>query len=627
MSRLIVSSGFSALLVVAFGGTAHAQEVPPENPIAERTGRDANTGSPDFAEEVEFARPQIEAPPIKPVAGSVRLSNVAVNENIAAQAAPLKDWRPEQQDDIPFALAHNRGELLDAAWVARQFDSNAMIGQQVPLDRIVGLVQLINRAFIENGYINSGVLIDGAPPEDGGTLSLNLIYGQLVNTEGAARPDVTFGPVGRNRLSENFILNRMPSARSAPLNVIAIEREFRMLAENPAIETLSADLIPGSRPGEARLALEIDPAPIFDMYTTFANSRSPSIGGERTSFGASMRNVLRPGDILSAETGFTGGRQDLIAGYETPFVSPQTTLRVRGGFNNAAVIDPELQPLDITAEDWQIEGGLGYRLVARPLSPLGLGEGWKAARTISVGMSVAHRQSDTTLLGRPFSFSPGAVNGRSEYTALRLTGDLIERGISTVLAVSLTATQGLGGTQSILPNLISPDRDFRAFRAQVSYARRLNDDGLELRARLSGQYADGILYSGERFAAGGAQTVRGYRETLVLADTGVNGSVELAKTFTLSGQSGARGNFDLGRFSGTVFADGAILENREGPAATPGDIASVGVSLSWVPSRAIDARLSYGEALIGAPLTGSRDLQDRGFSFRITVRPLELFRR
>ena len=110
----------------------------------------------------------------------------------------------------------------------------------------------------------------------------------------------------------------------------------------------------------------------------------------------------------------------------------KTRFRIRGGFNNAAVIDPELQPLDITAEDWQIEGGFGYRLVERPLTPRGNGEGWQAARTIAVGISLAHRQSDTTLLGRPFSFSPGAVNGRSEYTAVRLTGDMIERGISTV---------------------------------------------------------------------------------------------------------------------------------------------------------------------------------------------------
>jgi len=57
--------------------------------------------------------------------------------------------------------------------------------------------------------------------------------------------------------------------------------------------------------------------------------------------------------------------------------------------------------------------------------------------------------------------------------------------------------------------------------------------GLELRG-LAGQYAGGILYSGGRFGAGSAQTVCGYREALVLADTGLYGSVELAQSFDLA---------------------------------------------------------------------------------------------
>lgn len=627
MRNQTLLGGFSAGLALASGGTAHAQDVSPDNPISQRTGRDAAPVTYDFAEEVEFEQPEVQAPPITPVAGSVMIAAVAVDENIEASAVPLKDWQPLREEGAALMLFHDAGELLNATWVERQFDRNGMIGSEVELDRIVALVQFINRAYIENGYINSGVLIDGAPPPDGGTLALKLVYGQLVDAEGNARPSVTFGPAGRNRLSERFIVNRMPSARARPLNVIDVEREFRLLAENPAIDTLSADLLPGVRPGEARLALEIDPAPIFDLYTTYANSRSPSIGGERTSIGAAMRNVISPGDYLSAETGFTGGRQDLIAGYETPLFSSRTLLRLRGGFNNAAVIDPELLPLDITAEDWQIEGGLGYNLVSRPLTPLGIGQGWQAARTIGLGVSVAHRQSDTTLLGRPFSFSPGAVNGRTEYTVLRFTADLVERGISTVLAVNLTATQGLSGSRSTLPGLISPDPDFRAIRAQVSYARRLNENGLELRARIAGQYADGILYSGERFAAGGAQTVRGYRETLVLADTGMNANLELAQTFSLSPSADARGEFDPLRFNASLFADGALLGNREGPPAIPDEIASVGVGLSWVPSKAFEAKVTYGETLIDVPLTGSRDLQDRGVSFRVTLRPLELLRR
>lgn len=605
---------------------AHAQDAPAGNPIAERTGPDARQAVPDFAREADFARPVKLAPPLIAVKGETRFSAVSVAGFGFTPATIRTRWEPRGETTNGLTLDYSGAVHFDAQWVERQFAHNGLVGETVALDRIVTLVQLINRAFVANGYINTGVLIDGAPPEDGGTLNLQLIGGRLVGGDGAADGVVlNWGPAGRNRLSESFVLARMPATRLQPLNAIQLEREFRLLAENPAIRTISADLQPGARSGEARLALTVDPEPNLDIYALAGNTRSPSIGGERYAIGGSFRNFFIPGDIVSAESGFTGGRQDFIAGYEGPLFGARTLLRARGGFNKAAVIDPQLRPLDIKASDWQFEGGIARLISVRPLSPGDNGE-WIAARSLTLGVSLAHRESKTSLLGRPFSFSPGAVNGRSEYTALRLTGDFIQRGIGTVLAVSLTATQGIEGTKGDVPGLISPDEDFRALRGQVSYARRLNDRGLELRARLAGQYADGILYSGERFAAGGSQTVRGYRETLVLADTGLNGSIELAQPFSLSGDAGANKSFDWGQFSLAAFVDGAILGNRAGPAATPGQVASLGATVVWTPSSAIRAEVTYGKSLLDAPLTGGRDLQDHGISFQIRIRPLELFR-
>jgi len=624
-----MNGAFPAAITLAllFGGTAHAQDVGADNPIVERTGPNASQPLPDFSETAEFPTTEVTAPPIAPVAGSAQISSIEIAVPQPGIAAIRPDWVPPADPTGALTIDYQRGDTLSAMWIKRQFASNDLIGPEVALDRVISIVQLINRAFVSNGYINSGVLVDGAPPSNGGALKLQLVYGRMVGGEGKLPGlTVTWGENGRNRLSEGYIAARMAAVKQTPVNAAEIERQFRLLAENPAIRTVAANLQPGARPGEAQLAINVDPEPNLDLYVSAANSRSPSIGGERFAVGGSFRHLIRPGDIFSAETGWTGGEQDLILGYEGPFIGTKLLIRGRGGFNNAAVIDPQLRPLDITASDWQAEGGFAFRIIERPLTPRNGDVGWLSARSLTVGLNLAHRESKTTLLGRPFSFSPGAVNGRSEYTALRLTGDFIQRGIGTVLAVSVTATQGLNGTQSVLPNLISPDQDFRAVRAQVSYARRLTESGLELRARLAGQYANGILYSGERFGAGGAQTVRGYRETLVLSDAGLNGSLELAQSFDLGKPSNSGDRFGWGRFAASAFADGALLRNREGPQAFPPEIASIGVTLAWTPSPAITARAIFGQTLIGAPLTGSKDLQDRGFSFRVTVRPLELFR-
>ncbi len=243
---------------------------------------------------------------------------------------------------------------------------------------------------------------------------------------------------------------------------------------------------------------------------------------------------------------------------------------------------------------------------------------------ISVGLRVAHRRTRTFLFGAPFSFSPGAVDGRAEYSALRLTGDWIERGRNQVVAASLTWSVGLEGTRSDIPGLPTPDRHWQAALARFSFARRLMANGLELRLRAAGQYADGLLYSGERIAAGGENSVRGYRETLLLGDTGLYGSAELALPFSLSGRRN-RG-FDWGAFTVSAFVDGATLHNRSDPQPAPQSVASVGASLAWVPSEAIFARVTFAQGLRDVPQIGSRDLQDRGFQFRLVVRPLALFR-
>ena len=601
--------GLAAVLAAASG---HAQE---------RTG--PNAVPPPLPNYSQPLAPLPVAPPTlapTPATGAVvRFTDVSVSADGAGFAPPQPGWQPLADPVLGLALDRPGPTGFDADWVRRQFVANRLIGVDITLDRVTALAQSINLVFAANGYLNSGVLIaDGSVVGDG-TLRLNLVHGRLAATE------VRWGAGGSRGMSAAYATARMRDASTVPLNAVAIERSFRLLAEDPAISTIKADLIPGARPGEAVLALTIDPARRADAYATYGNSRSPAIGGTRAAIGGYIRNLIAAGDVFSVETGLTANRPDVSGSYETPFIIPRLSLSVRASLNEASVVDRPLVPLDIRARDTGIEGGLSYRLVAEPLTPRGPGL-WRAARSLTLGVRVGHRETATFLLGQPFSFSPGSVDGRSQLTVLRLTADFIERGIAKVTALSLTVTQGLAGTRSILPGVASPDPNFRSYLAQLSHARRLTPGGLELRLRLTGQWADGLLYSGERLSVGGEYTVRGYRETLALVDTGAVGSIEFAQPFSLS-RSGrdARGT-DWGAFTLSAFADGALLKNRRAPQPVPDRLGSVGASLAWVPSEAISARITYARALVDALPVGSRDLQDRGFQFRLTVRPLLLFR-
>jgi len=168
---------------------------------------------------------------------------------------------------------------------------------------------------------------------------------------------------------------------------------------------------------------------------------------------------------------------------------------------------------------------------------------------------------------------------------------------------------------------------FLTLLGQMNYARRLNGGSLELRARLAGQLASGLLYSGERFAVGGQDTVRGYRENLLLSDDGAVGSVELSCSLRLGAVPCSKAVEDWKSLRAGVFVDGAVVKNEAGAQPAPTSISSVGIDLTWAPTTAVLARVTYGHALRYAPPTGRPDLQDRGFSFEVTVHPLSLLRR
>jgi hemolysin activation/secretion protein len=581
----------------------------------------ASAASPALAQ-------QTAQPPETEAAATVTLADVVVStanaprldRDIPRARHPAAD-APGQTVQLHFA----KGEEFDAAFVRNQFVRSDLIGRPVSVAALVDMVQLINAALIRDGYVNTGVVIEAQPPlSDAGTLKLRLVYGRFGSADGSKPPVlVEWGHGRKHGLSRDFIMSRFPSAGQTP-DAMTVERDFRLLSDDPAIRTVRADLKALDTAGEGQLVLTVEPAPRYDVYVTVANNRSPSVGGERAALGGSMRNLIASTDLISFEAGRTSGATDATASYSGPLFDYDLRLNLRGGYNNAAVIDPQLLALDISARDRFVEAGVAYTLVRRPLIPVE-GGGWSSARALSAGLTFVHRRTTTFLFGEPFSFTPGAVRGRAEYSALRTSLDFVDRSPTQALTVSLAGTLGLEGTRSDVPGLPQPSRNFLLAAGQINYARRLSPGRLELRARLAGQWTSDILYTAERFSVGGSASVRGYRENLILADRGVVGSLELAQPFSLSGRKADASGVDLGAFVASAFVDGAYVDNVGLADPAPRWIAGAGGSLAWIPSEAFSARLTYGKSLNKVPIVGRRDLQDRGIQFFVTVRPLVLF--
>lgn len=617
-----------ALLATTVAAQPLAAQTAPTG--SDRAGPEARPPAlPAFPTGRELSPSPVPAAPNAGAVPALLVESISVREVIvatdgdAAAALPPAAWRPPSDVASGFRLNHDRGQPLDANWVRSQFAAN-LGSDGGTAAQAVALVQLINRAYLTAGFFNSGLLVGEQPDLAAGTLRLELVFGRLSAGAGIDAVNVRWTSNRAAGLTEDYVRNRFPSARGRPLSAFQIERDFRLLAEDPAIATINAQLLPGSRPGEAMLNLVVDPARRFDTYIGVSNDRSPSVGGERFFVGGFARNLVTGGDLMTAEFGTASGLDDAQASYSFPLISPALSATLRGTFNNAAVIDRPLLPLDISARDRSLQAGLSWRIFGVPLMPTTVPDRWSPSQNLSVGAIVVNRWQRSFLFGQPFSFAPGSVDGRAEYRVLRLVADYLMRDVDQVLAISLTGTLGLGGTQSRNPAIPNPDDNFRALLLQANYARRIGGSGLELRARLSGQVADGVLYSGERVSIGGETSVRGYRQNLFLADNAAIGSVELALPFSLSPRARRSGGVDWAAFTASLFADAALFDTLQTPSSEH-SLASVGVGLAWAPSEAITVRVSYGVALNEIELPGSRDLQDRGVQFRVVVYPLRFF--
>lgn len=612
--------GSTRWLLSAVAATPGAISAASAQPTLERNDTDAQTL--DFTSVEPAPEETVLAPHLGQLGTTASQLPIASVHVAPPSQGGVARWRSTRAPE-EFELEFEQSDLLDAAWVERQFQARGMTtGAPIEPDRVVSLVQQINRAFLENGYVNSGVRIDSFDPETN-TLALSLISGRI------SEPLTLEWDGDSEGLDDSYVLDRLPAIRQAPFNLADMELQFRTLAADPAIRTVNASVEPTADVGVARLhPLRVAAPPRSDLYVSLVNSRSPSVGGERAAIGGSIRNIAFSGSTLSAEYGVTEGLSDATLSFSTPTITPRLSFDLRAEINEAAVVDPALRTLDITSESATQEAGLTYRLIERPLMPGARAGDWRSARAVSIGARLGRKVSETFLLGMPFSFSPGAKDGRTEITVARLSADWIDRdneaGRGRVWALSVTSTLGLEGTQSG-PGVPNPSENFASVFLQANHARQLTQSGLELRTRLAGQWSSGLLYSSERFAVGGANTVRGYRENLVLADQGVLGSVELSRSFSLSGGRRNHNGTDWGAFRGAVFADAAAVRNEGAGEPDPETLSSVGVSVAWTPSPSVNVQLAYARALTESPNRDEDDLQDRGIHFRITVRPLAWF--
>ena len=440
--------------------------------------------------------------------------------------------------------------------------------------------------YFDNGYVNSGVIIPDQQVSDG-VVRLRVIEGELTKIDLS----------GNQRLNPAYASDRIMLGAGKPLNIERLQETLSLLQQDPLIKQINAQLQPGFQPGESVLRVRIEEHIPYQVIVAADNERSPAVGAEQARVTAIHRNVTGGGDVASAQLGSTGDLTDFSLAYSYPINARGTTVETLYAQTESSVVEEPFDLIDIENESESLELSLAHpfrRTLSRTL-------------TGSVGLSAKH--SETLLLGEPFSFSPGVQDGEADVTVVRLSLDWTERTRSAALALSNTFRIGVDLFGPTI-NDDAPDSEFTTWQGQLQYAKRLDILTSQIVLRTFAQLAADPLLPAEKFAVGGARTVRGYRESQFVRDNGVAASLEWR--FPVLPDEGGILRLQLVPFVdfGRSWDDGKTSEAEE--------IASVGLGFLWDPTRAWHAELFWGHALDDVENLNDDDLQDDGVHFLLS---------
>jgi hemolysin activation/secretion protein len=470
------------------------------------------------------------------------------------------------------------------------------IGRLVTLDDLEAIRQRFTRLYIDRGYVNSGAVLPDQNVANG-VVIFRFVEGRVTDI------DVT----GTDHFNPEYFRSRLARAAAAPFNIDNLEEEQEILLQDPLIRRLNIEVVPGLVPGEAKLGADVGEASRYSLSTEVADDQSPTVGEIRGQLQGSMANLLGYGDLLTAQYGRSGALNDGFVAYSVPLAGDDTRLSLRYDRNGTVVVTPPLVPLNITSSYSSVGVGL-----SRPFYRT-------AQQNLTLGLSLERRQEQTFLLGQPFDFVPGSVNGETNVTALRFSQSWLDRDAEHAFAFRSTMSFGLetlGATLSGMPTAMTPTGQFFAWLGQAQYVRRIYRDW-EALVRSDLQLSDRPLFQIEQFALGGIDTVRGYREYLTVTDDAVLVSAELHIPIAELRLPRLADTPDAGKLQLVPFYDFGRGWNVDRPTPYPPSISGVGGGVRWLIGSGITAEFYYAKALRNVDVGNS--LEDRGIYFRVTT--------
>ncbi len=286
--------------------------------------------------------------------------------------------------------------------------------------------------------------------------------------------------------------------------------------------------------------------------------------------------------------------------YNFPLNPKNGAINLAAGVNDNKVVESPFDILDIKGDSYYLDLSFRQPIVFKPTQEL------------TLGITFSYQHSQTKLRNEDFPFLPNRdSDGETTISAIRLFQEFTQRNPAELFALRSQLSFGLDIFDSTIED-DGADSRFIAWRGQSQYVKLLAPNTL-LILRSDIQLANDSLLSQERFSIGGLNTVRGYRQDLLLTDSGILASSELQLPLLRFAKNEAILHFIPFFDFGTAWNIDSETE------LNPETIASVGIVLQLSFSDTFNARIDWGIPLVDDN-SSSDTLQEKGIYFSLNYK-------
>jgi hemolysin activation/secretion protein len=363
-------------------------------------------------------------------------------------------------------------------------------GRQVTLEELQGLVEKINTKYQDKGFVTSQAYI---PPQDiqSGNVTINVLEGTVGKVEITGNKYYKAWAVQRDVAAEPGTLFNIHNLETA-LNRINNQSNFR----------LKATLSPGEQTGQTDVLVEVAERQPWQITPFFDNQGRPFIGTMRWGTTVSNQNLTGIGDRLTLNWTGAGGKRPGMTqiGSGSYFVPVNKNGGELGATFAYSFVDVDLQN---PAGQSEITGhAYNYGLIySQPFDE-------ERTFTGDVGLNIRRITS---------YFDDVKTNPSTDILAFQagLNFNKFDRLGRTFARTSV----------SLAPPWWGANTDFVKFEGYLTRIFKLPKSNL-LILRGYSQLTANDLPTAEQMQIGGANTVRGYSEGLLIGDRGFNFTVE-----------------------------------------------------------------------------------------------------